>query len=90
MDIFSDDDSRLAYLQFLAEEARRFGVQFLSWCLMTNHVHFIAIPSDTFSLAKLLVRPIDGTLGCVTSKKGFAVTCSKAGSDPAGLMTSIS
>ncbi|WP_459814274.1 transposase [Geotalea toluenoxydans] len=52
MDIFSDDDSRLAYLQFLAEEARRFGVQFLSWCLMTNHVHFIAIPSDTFSLAK--------------------------------------
>jgi putative transposase len=52
MDIFPDDDARLAYLQFLSDESRRFGVQFLSWCLMTNHVHFIAVPTDTSSLAK--------------------------------------
>lgn len=52
MDIFPDNDSRLAYLQFLADEATRFRVQFLSWCLMTNHVHFIAVPTDTSSLAK--------------------------------------
>lgn len=52
MDIFPDDDARWAYLQFLSEEAKRFGVQFLSWCLMTNHVHFIAIPEDLQSLAR--------------------------------------
>src|SRR6266702_4333220 len=52
MDIFPDDDARLAYLQFLSEEAGRSGVQFLSWCLMTNHVHFIAIPNDSSSLAR--------------------------------------
>ena len=52
MDIFPDDDARLAYLQFLSEEARRFGVQFLSWCLMTNHVHFIAIPNESSALAR--------------------------------------
>jgi len=52
MDIFPDDDARWAYLQFLSEEAKRFGVQFLSWCLMTNHVHFIAIPENLQSLAR--------------------------------------
>ena len=52
MDIFPDDDARLAYLQFLSEEAGRSGVQFLSWCLMTKHVHFIAIPNDSPSLAR--------------------------------------
>lgn len=52
MDIFPDDDARLDYLHFLSEEAGRAGVQFLSWCLMTNHVHFIAIPSDSHSLAR--------------------------------------
>lgn len=52
MDIFPDDDARWAYLHFLAEEAGRVGVQILSWCLMTNHVHFIAIPIDPCSLAR--------------------------------------
>jgi putative transposase len=52
MDIFPDNDARLAYLQFLSEEAGRSGVQFLSWCLMTNHVHFIAIPNDSSSLTR--------------------------------------
>jgi putative transposase len=52
MDIFPDDDARRAYLLFLSEEAKRFGVQFLSWCLMTNHVHFIVIPEGLQSLAR--------------------------------------
>lgn len=52
MDIFPDDDARLAYLQFLSEEAGRSGVQFLSWCLMTNHVHFIAIPNDKTAVCR--------------------------------------
>ena len=52
MDIFPDDDARWTYLHFLSDEAGRSGVQFLSWCLMTNHVHFIAIPIDSRSLAR--------------------------------------
>ena len=52
MDIFPDDDARWTYLRFLSEEAGRAGVEFLSWCLMTNHVHFIAIPKDSYSLAR--------------------------------------
>lgn len=52
MDIFPNDDMRWSYLLFLSKEAQRTGVQFLSWCLMTNHVHFIAIPNDSRSLAR--------------------------------------
>ena len=52
MDVFHSDDDRLAYLSFLSEEAARFGLEILSWCLMTNHVHFIAVPQSETSLAR--------------------------------------
>ena len=52
MTIFQTDEDRRAYLQFLAEEAERFGVEILVWCLMTNHVHFIAVPQNGDSLAR--------------------------------------
>jgi putative transposase len=46
MAIFQTDEDHQDYLQFLAEEAGRFGVEILAWCLMTNHVHFIAVPKQ--------------------------------------------
>jgi putative transposase len=52
MDVFHSDDNRLAYISFLSEEAARFGLDILSWCLMTNHVHFIAVPQSETSLAR--------------------------------------
>lgn len=52
MDVFSSDSDRKSYLSFLAEEISRCGVDILSWCLMTNHVHFIAVPKKENSLAR--------------------------------------
>jgi putative transposase len=52
MAIFQSDADRQAYLKFLAEETNRFGVEILAWCLMTNHVHFIAVPKLEDSLAR--------------------------------------
>jgi putative transposase len=45
LDIFRSDEDRGDYLRFVKEETDRFGVKILSWCLMTNHVHFIAVPT---------------------------------------------
>jgi putative transposase len=42
MDIFHSDPEREWYLQFVKEEALKCGIDILAWCLMTNHVHFIA------------------------------------------------
>ena len=54
MDIFADDQDRLTYLQFLAVEAEHSGVTFLSWCLMANHVHLVAVPQTEKSLARTI------------------------------------
>ena len=50
--IFRDDRDRQKYIQLLREQTQRFGVDILAWCLMTNHVHFVAIPKNTDSLAR--------------------------------------
>jgi putative transposase len=52
MDIFLTDDDRRAYLGFLSDQSKRFGVHYLAWCLMSNHVHLIAVPETKSSLAK--------------------------------------
>jgi putative transposase len=52
LDIFRTDEDRHSYLQYLKEETSRFGVDILSWCLMTNHVHFIAVPKEETSFAR--------------------------------------
>ena len=54
MDIFHTDEDRFAYLEFMAKEGRRFGVTFLAWCLMDNHVHLIAVPKTETSLARAI------------------------------------
>jgi putative transposase len=52
MNVFDSDEDRWAYLGFLSEEANRFGLDILAWCLMTNHVHFVAVPHTELSLAR--------------------------------------
>ncbi len=54
MDIFNCDEDRHAYIKFMANEGRRFGVRFLAWCLMDNHVHLIAVPSTVTVLARAI------------------------------------
>jgi putative transposase len=48
---FEDGDYEL-YLDLLKEAAARFGVQIWSYCLMPNHVHIIAVPSDEDGLSR--------------------------------------
>lgn len=48
--LFSDKD-RSRYLKILKEQCLRFGVSIWSYCLMDNHVHFIAVPDVQESLA---------------------------------------
>jgi putative transposase len=52
MDIFENDEDRQAYLRLIREQTDRWGVEILAWCLMSNHVHFLAVPSDELSLAR--------------------------------------
>jgi len=55
-DVFFVDDDRRVYLRLLKERCEASGVQVLAYCLMTNHVHLVAVPSTEESLAAAIGR----------------------------------
>jgi len=52
--IFKDDADRRQYLFFIAEYSRKYHLTILTYCLMDNHVHLIAVPKNEDSLADTL------------------------------------
>lgn len=55
-DVFFTDDDRRLYLRLLAEKSEKFGLRILAYCLLTNHIHLVAIPTRPDSLAKAVGR----------------------------------
>ena len=53
-DIFRTDHDRRSYLQLLARYARPHRLRLLGYCLMSNHVHLVAVPEKPDSLAKAI------------------------------------
>ena len=51
-DVFLGDDDRERYLWWIEKYSKEYDTSILSYCLMQNHVHFIAIPGKEDSLAK--------------------------------------
>jgi putative transposase len=54
--VFLSPGDRCLYLQLLSRIAPAGGVRILGYCLMTNHVHLIAVPESETSLARTLGR----------------------------------
>ncbi len=57
-DVFFTDEGRWKYLDLLAEYSAMHGLKILAYCLMTNHVHLVAVPMKPNSLGKVL-RTVD-------------------------------
>ena len=55
-DVFFVEDDRRVYLATLREQCERFGLAVQAYCLMTNHVHILAVPEREDSLAKAVGR----------------------------------
>ncbi len=55
-EVFSAEQDRLTYLRLLQENLSDASVRILGYCLMTNHVHLIALPAREDSLSILLRR----------------------------------
>ena len=51
-DVFFCDEDKQAYLDLLRSYAIPAGIQFWAYCLMDNHVHFVAVPARESSLAQ--------------------------------------
>ena len=54
MEIFHADDDRHEYLRLMRQQGDRFGLRFVSYCLMSNHVHLVAVPEQEDSLARAI------------------------------------
>src|SRR5262245_18807089 len=54
MDIFRDKEDREVYLRLLAERRKQYHLDILSYCLMTNHVHLVPVPTGETSLSNAL------------------------------------
>lgn len=50
------DEDRRVYLQLLQEQAAKYDLEVLGYCLMSNHVYLVAIPHKEDSLAKGMGR----------------------------------
>jgi putative transposase len=57
-DVFWKDEDRLRYLRLLKAYAARHGLEVWAYCLMSNHVHLVAVPSRADSVAATL-KPVD-------------------------------
>jgi putative transposase len=55
-DVFFVDSDRAAYLDVLRVQCAKHGVRVLGYCLMTNHVHLIAVPAREDSLQLAIGR----------------------------------
>jgi putative transposase len=55
-DVFFVDEDRRVYLELLKEQAQKYGLEVLAYCLMTNHVHLVAIPHEEEALAQAIGR----------------------------------
>ena len=55
-DVFFVDDDRRVYLELLGEQAERYGLEIVGYCLMVNHVHLVAVPRTEEALAKAVGR----------------------------------
>ena len=54
--VFHQNEDRRVYLALMMENAARYGTRLVGYCLMSNHVHLIAIPEREDSLAKTMGR----------------------------------
>jgi len=53
-DIFYTDDDRMIYLDWLKDYCQKFKVDILAYCLMSNHIHLVAVPATEDGLQSVL------------------------------------
>ena len=58
-EVFDTEEAREVYLDWLGECGSRHGVRVWAYCLMTNHVHLVAVPAREDSLGRCL-REVHG------------------------------
>lgn len=71
--VFFAPEDRRAYLKWLTEGPKRYGLEVHAYCLMTNHVHLLAMPRRKASIGRSLQhlgRHYVGYINCIRGRTG--------------------
>jgi len=68
-DVFCSDGDRLTYLGLISEYCKPARLRLIGYCLMTNHVHLIAVPEREDSLARGLGQAHCRYAHCVNARQ---------------------
>ena len=52
--IFDEDVEKKTYLKYLKEKIKDKDLQIVSYCIMSNHAHFLIYTDDVFQISKLM------------------------------------
>jgi len=52
--VFFTDEDRTVYLDWMKEYGDKHHVEILAYCLMTNHIHLVAVPETEHGLQRML------------------------------------
>jgi putative transposase len=55
-DVFFDDEDKAVYLSFLNDYCNKWIVEIWVYCLMTNHLHILAVPATEGALSRCIGR----------------------------------
>jgi putative transposase len=53
MEVFFSADDRQEYLRLFPQSASKHTLDFLAWCLRSNHAHFVGLSRQERSLARM-------------------------------------
>jgi putative transposase len=51
--VFEHDEDYVQYCTWMNQYSQKYGVDILAYCLMINHIHFVVVPHDEESLARV-------------------------------------
>ncbi|MFH1824348.1 MAG: transposase [Candidatus Firestonebacteria bacterium] len=51
--VFDSDEDRKQYLSWIEEYSKKYNVEIIAYCLMSNHIHFVVVPTEERSIGKL-------------------------------------
>jgi len=71
-DVFFSDADRRKFLSLLAEQCPECGLEIWAYCLMTNHVHLVAVPVSVDSLGRAMRRVNSQYAAYVNRRQGWS------------------
>ncbi|MDX9833972.1 MAG: transposase [Desulfobulbus sp.] len=75
---FFCDDDYLAYIELMAEWCQTCKVDIWVWCLMPNHVHLIAVPTNAEGLARAIGEAHRRYTWRINFHEGWKATCGRS------------